>query len=432
MNVLVTNPHAPQAYAIIRALRPHARRIVTTTEGQGLRAWFAHGAHSRLVDATHRVPAPIEDWWQGRVSKDNTPIEQEYIDAIARICVRENIDVIYPSWDPYVYVLAKNQGRLAEIGVTVPVPDFDTVLTALDKYRTVQCGLAVGFPCPATLLYESPDQVEDAARRFGFPLVLKPRFTSGGRGMAVVRDRTELEAALPPIVRKHGPPMIQEYIPGGNRDSAQFVVGRDGEVLFAFHKIRRRTFRRTARFGTVSEAAAPDARLARSSALLKKVGWWGAMGIETIRDPRDGLDKLMEINPRFPRQLWNRTELGINEPLACIRLARQEAVPPLQSYPAGVLFVSPVEDTLLLGLQLADIGVYAVRTTLLRRPPIDPTTAPASPLTLVRTFARTYTQRVRRIWDPYFRHFLQDPLTAALWWLQFSTWLAGSWRQVGR
>ena len=26
----------------------------------------------------------------------------------------------------------------------------------------------------------------------------------------------------------------------------------------------------------------------------QQLGWWGAMGIETIRDPRDGQDKLME------------------------------------------------------------------------------------------------------------------------------------------
>ena len=63
-----------------------------------------------------------------------------------------------------------------------------------------------------------------------------------------------------------------------------------------------------------------------------------------IRDPRDGVDKLMEVNPRFPRQLWNRTELGINEPLMCVQLARGEPVTPVDGYPEGVLFVSPIED----------------------------------------------------------------------------------------
>ena len=104
------------------------------------------------------------------------------------------------------------------------------------------------------------------------------------------------------------------------------------------------------RLATVSESARPDERLLTTTPLLQQLGWWGAMGMETIRDPSDGQDKLMEINPRFPRQLWNRIEMGINEPLMCIRIARGESVEPVREYPLGVLFVSPVEDVQLFAI----------------------------------------------------------------------------------
>lgn len=432
MRVLVTNTQAPQAYAVVRALRPHAARVVAAVEGTGWRAGLAHAARSRLVDARYPVPSPVEDWSSGRVGRDLTPGEQAFGDAVADICERERIDVVFPSWDPYVYALAKHRERLAGMGVAVPVPDIDTVLVALDKYRTVRAAEAVGMPCPATHLYESIAQAEHVAADLGYPVVVKPRFTSGGRGLAIVNSPSELRASLPAIVAAHGAPMIQEYIPGGRRDSIQFVVGRGGEVLFAFHKKRRRTFRRTARFGTVSESAAPDERLRVTSALVARVGWWGAMGVETIADPRDGRDKLMEINPRFPRQLWNRTELGVNEPLMCVQLARGEAVGPVGPCPHGVLFVSPVEDAMLMGLQLVDRLVYACRTRVLGQAPLDQSTAPPPLGRQLREFARTYRAGRRRVWDPYSRYALQDPLAAALWWMQFSTWLAGSWRQLGR
>ena len=109
MNLLVTNSHTPQAYAIIRALRPHARRIVATFEGDRFTARFSPGANSRLVDRSYRVPSPVSDWWQGRISAENTATEDEYLTAILKICERERIDVIYPSWDPYVYVLASRR-----------------------------------------------------------------------------------------------------------------------------------------------------------------------------------------------------------------------------------------------------------------------------------------------------------------------------------
>jgi biotin carboxylase len=432
MNLLVTNSHTPQAYAIVRALRPHASRIVATFEGDRFAARFSPGANSRLVDRSYRVPSPVSDWWQGRIFTENTALEEGYLSAILKICERERVDVIYPSWDPYVYVLSKNRTRLASHGITVPVPEIDTVLTALDKYRTVQAGQSVGFPCPDTVLHAPDLRVDDVAQRLGFPLVIKPRFTSGGHGMAVVRDRAELAAMLPRVIAKHGHPMLQEYIPGGKRDSAQFVMGRDGTVVFAFHKLRQRTFRRTARFGTVSESAAPDARLLQSSKLLAHLGWWGALGIETIHDSRDGLNKLMEINPRFPRQLWNRVELGINEPLMCLQIARGERVEPVAPYPTGVLFVSPVEDVQLTLFQIADLALYKGRTVLRASPPLDPMSPPPSLRSLAHSFRQTYFTRQRRVWDPYFRHFFEDPITSTLWWMQFSTWLAGAWRQLGR
>jgi hypothetical protein len=156
------------------------------------------------------------------------------------------------------------------------------------------------------------------------------------------------------------------------------------------------------------------------------------LGIETIRDPRDGLDKLMEVNPRFPRQLWNRTELGINEPLLCVQIARGEPVERVSGYPLGVLFVSPVDDVELFGLQLLDLLVYTLRTKLARRPALDHTLPTLSFLEQCRSFFGTYRSPKRKVWDPYTRYFFQDPVPSLLYWLQFSSWVAGAVKHLGR
>jgi hypothetical protein len=85
-----------------------------------------------------------------------------------------------------------------------------------------------------------------------------------------------------------------------------------------------------------------------------------------------------------------------------------------------------------MALQLMDRVVYATRTMLGGGQPLDASTAPLPLMQHMREFVQTYTARRRRVWDPYSHYFFQDPLTATLWWLQFSTWLAGSWRQLGR
>jgi len=432
MRILVTNAHTPQAYAIIRALRPHASRIVTTVEGSGPLAPLGHASRSRLVDARYRAPSIVEEWSSGRMATGSSPAEDAWISAIERIADEQRIDVVFPSWDPYVLAASKHAGRLAGRGVTVPVPHFDPATPAFDKYAAVQASLATGVACPRTYLYESTGQLEQIAAEEGFPLVVKPRFTSGGRGMVIARDREELLREVPRVSAAFGSPIIQEYIPGGERDSVQFVVDRSGQVVFCFQKRRIRSFRRTARFGTVSESVSPDERRRKFEALVRRSGWWGAMGIETIRDPRDGLDKLMEINPRFPRQVWNRTELGINEPLLCIRIARGERVEPVENCPPGVMFVSPVEDAGLFALQMLDLGVYRWRTTIRGLAPLDPLCAPLTVREQWRAFRRTYVGERRRVVDPYLRHAWRDPLPSMLWWMQFATWLAGGLKQVGR
>jgi hypothetical protein len=87
MNLLVTNTQNAQAYAIIRALRPHADKIVVTMEGaKRIVARLSHAANSRLVDKRYYPPLPAADWQAGRVQRENTEGEEAYIQAVLRIC----------------------------------------------------------------------------------------------------------------------------------------------------------------------------------------------------------------------------------------------------------------------------------------------------------------------------------------------------------
>jgi len=433
MNLLVTNTQTNQSYAIIRALRAYADRIVVTMEGDNrFLARLSHAANSRFVDKRYHAPSCVEDWWAGKIKRENTEREEAFIQALVQICGEEKIDVIFPSWDPYVYVLSKNKPLFESMGIVVPVPDYDTVLTALDKYRAIRAAEEVGFPCPRTYLYDCQEDLEWIVAKEEFPLVIKPRFTSGGRGMAIVKDYHELLEKLPRIAEHHGKPMIQEYIPGGQRGAVQFLLDRHGQLLFAFAKKRHRKFRITASFGTVSEPAPLDARVLNTAKFASKLGWWGAGAIETIVDPRDGSHKLMEINPRFGRQLWNITELGINEPWMCIKVAQQEAVEPVKDYPMGVMFVSPIEDFQLLGLQLLDSLIYKFRISVRKNAPVDRLNPPMAFKEQIRSYMQTYLGGQKKVFDPYFRHFFQDPVVSILWWLKFFTWILGATKHLGR
>ena len=433
MNLLVTNSHSPQAYDIVRALRPYADKIVVTMEGDSrIKARLSPSANSRLVDQRYYTPAPIQDWLAGNVQAENTEAEEAYIQRLLQICDQEKITALYPSWDPHVYVLSKNLQRFKSAGVVIPIPDYQITINTVDKHRTFQMAQEVGVPCPRTYLYDQNLDLNMVVAREGFPLVIKPRFTSGGRGMAIVRNQSELLTNLANISEKHKNPLIQEYIPGGDVSSVQFVLDQGGDAKFVFYKKRVRKLRVGARFCTVSESSMIEPYVANLIKLLQRIGWWGAGGIETIIDPRDGIHKLMEINPRYPPQIWNRMELGINEPLMCLNIAQGKPVEAINDYLVGVLFVSPVDDIQLLVLEVIDRLVYNFRTRVKGDQPLDSFSAPPSLPKLISNYARTYSGDRQKILDPYLKYFYKDPLVSAIWWLQFASWLAGGLKKVGR
>jgi hypothetical protein len=140
----------------------------------------------------------------------------------------------------------------------------------------------------------------------------------------------------------------------------------------------------------------------------------------------------MEINPRLGYTLWRRTEMGINEPLMCLKIAQGEEVPAVKDYPAGTMLLSPVEDLLGLGFQLLDLLIYKFRIGIQGNAPIDPLNPPMALKEITQSYRHTYLNGKRKIFDPYFRYFFQDPSVSILWWFQFSISVLGAASQLGR
>ncbi|MGB7948010.1 MAG: hypothetical protein WCH75_10045 [Candidatus Binatia bacterium] len=425
MNLLVTNTRHSQAYAIIRALRPHAQKIVVSMYGRNyLAARLSHAANSRLVDRRYRVPSPVEDWEQGKIQRENTEQEEKYIQAIERICEKEEITTIFPSYDPHVYVFSKNKERFAKMGILIPIPDYETVITPLDKYRTACAAQEVGFPCPKTYLPESDDELRRIAGEVGLPLVIRPRFSSGAEGMQIVNDVGSLAERFRFVETHYGPAIVQEYIPGSRTQtqcSYRVVLTKDGELVAGFStRILRAFFRLRRNWVVAHEFVIPGPYLMDAVKLLNRIGWWGGATVSTKVDPRDGLPKLTEINCRLGSRLWHVTELGFNVPLVCLKIARGEKVDWSENYPCGTLVVDPMEDGLQLGLWTLDFLLYKLRIGVLKRTPVDPLKAPMAPGAILQSYRSTYLTKSPRVFSPYFRHCLQDPVVSILRWLSLS------------
>jgi biotin carboxylase len=434
MNLLITNTRNAQAYAIIRALRPHASKIVATMEGDSrITARLSHAANSFLVDKRYYAPSPSKDWRAGRIQKENTESEEAYVRALMRICEAEKIDSIFPSFDPHVYVLAKNKERFEKSGILIPVPDYETVIVPLDKFRTICVAQELGIPCPKTYLPKDENDFRRIGEEIGFPFVVKPRFTSAGWGLMLVRDVRELCKTAQRVAKSQSMPMIQEYIPGREKPNFNFLLTKSGDVKLAFCVRQfRHLFRVSLNIPTARESVTPEPCVIAAASLVQSLGYWGGTNVEMKTDARDGVAKLMEINPRLAYALWARVKLGINEPLICLKIARGEKIDEIGDYPRGVIFIDPIEDLLGASFRFMDLVVYKFRIGVQKKTPFDPFNPPMSLRELMQSYLRTYFSRQRKEFNPYFSYFFRDPVVSLLWWFQFAMLVMRSVKQLGR
>ncbi len=434
MNIVITNTRGAQSYSIIRALRPEASKIVAVVWGENrFLAMTSPSARSRSVDKRYWIPSPVKGWRMGKISEDKTDAEDAYVTALLDICAREDIDLIFPSWDPEIYILSKNRELFSDAGVRIPVPGFDAVRMPLDKYSTVVAAKACGVACPEARLPESMECLPEIARELSFPLIIKPRVTSGSHGMKVVSSLDDLRDSIEAAAIPFGDFMIQEYITGGHHEVLRLILDKQGTPVLVFSERRWRIFGRfTSKIPTVAESLPVQAYAKPLIQVLQKCGWWGPADAEFIVDPSDGVAKLLEINPRMGGHHWHVTELGINSPLMCVKIARDEAVDPVTDYPAQTLFIDPYEDVMGFFYRIADRMLFNLRTVVFRRPALDPGNRPMTIREVIEAYAKTYRSKKKIIFSPITRNALRDPQVAICWWVQVSSWIFGACKQLGK
>lgn len=410
MRLLVTNTRTGQAYAIIRSLRPHAEWISAEMYGSNwLTAHTSTAAFSRLVDARYVVTSPEEDWAAGKIQRENTPREEKYIEDIERICLKDRIDTILPSYDPQVYILSKNSKRLARQGVSVLAPDYDILLTLLDKSRTLKLAEEAGFPHPKTFRLDE-HELADIMEQVEPPWVIRPTASARSRGMVVVQKREDLAETVANLQASHRDLILQEYIPGTDKQNFYMMIGPNHEVLSMITPKVLRTSHRVYRNSSAAALFNHDHEYNdRVRDLVRRLNWHGGATVQTKIDTRDGIPKLMEINPRMGSHTWYNTEMGINTPLMYWQSFQDEQVEPVEDYPNEALMLEPFEDFFGFFFNVGDRMAYRVKR-LFGRQTTDPESIPVSVFSAFNTLRKDYFGPHKKAFMPQFRYALSDPM----------------------
>ena len=228
----------------------------------------------------------------------------QFIDFMVQLGKKEKLTgwVLIPSNDHIVENLSKNKERLTPYFKTI-VPAPELLNKIINKKNLLTEALRCGTPIPATCY---PENIELTAS-FNFPVLLKGifglSFYKANHVKAIQANNIkELHFLLSEVLSKvdSNNVMIQEQIPFDpeNKVVSFTCFAEKGEIKT--HWMGDKLREHPIKYGTATYSRSINIPQVLHSAtpLVRALNYTGVCEIEFMCDPRDGIYKLIEINPR--------------------------------------------------------------------------------------------------------------------------------------
>lgn len=271
-----------------------------------------------IVDKTYQIPYPS-------AGTDALLSRLDYIHKI------ENLDVVIPNFDAELFNFIRLGETLAKKGIHTFLPELK-MFNDRDKINLGRFGKENDLPVPKDVSVNRADEIRNAAKKLGFPLVVKGKFYDA----FICNSIDQAEKSFYKLQAKWGVPVIlQEFLSGNEVNIAVLGDGEGNAVSIVPMRKLFITDKGKAWAGvTIEDDILKDLAL-RFIAATK---WKGGCELEVMMT---GGNKpyIMEVNPRFPAWIYLATAAGQNQPASLVKMALGLKVDPFRHYEVGKVFV---------------------------------------------------------------------------------------------
>jgi len=325
-SVLVTDGHFRKTLAVVRSL---GRKGIHVTVGE--RTFFNTSFFSKYCARRLIYPSPRRS-------------PNQFIDFLLKEIKKNHYDCLFPIEEETLLLLAKYHSEISQYTCLL-IPDLKKIEFVRDKRNLIQFAEAHGIPTPKTFQIPPslPLPLEGGGEGGGpdlssipIPAVIKPRISSGSFGIVYVKKREDLIPSYQSVHGQYPFPIIQEWIPDGEGTfglSALFDEASNIKAAFVHKKLRMYPVQGGP--STLREGVKHPQIMELGLSLLKSLNWVGVGMVEFKVDPRDGIPKLMELNPRFWGSLQLAIVSGVDFPYLILKMARRESFEPILNYTVG-------------------------------------------------------------------------------------------------
>jgi predicted ATP-grasp superfamily ATP-dependent carboligase len=313
-----------------------------------VRSLGARGFWVAAGERTHLAPALFSRYCRRRfVYPSLGRCPEGFRVALERELEVGRYDVILPMELTTQLFLTEHRGSLGP-RVRVPFAEAERTLRVDDKAFLTAFAQERGIECPRTLCPRGPEDAAAAARDLPYPVLVKPRHSSGGRGIVRAERPEELPATFAGVHARFPHPIVQECLPPEGEAIGVAVLcnfASEPRASFVYRRLREypvgggpSTLRESIRCPELQETA---------EGLLSALGWVGVAMVEFKVDSRDGRPKLLEVNPRFWGSLHHAILCGVDFPFLVCRLALDGDVARVPDYRVGIRSRSVLHGELL-------------------------------------------------------------------------------------
>jgi predicted ATP-grasp superfamily ATP-dependent carboligase len=334
-HVLVTDGHFRKTLAVVRSL---GQKGVDVTVGERTflnTSFFSKYCSRRLIyPSISRYPDRFIEFLLTEIKQNPT-------------------DCLFPMEEETLLLVAKYQSEISKYTYLL-IPDLEKIEFVRDKGNLIRFAESHGIPVPKTL-YLLPTLTSVSSRNdlphegggkkkepdhevggISEGYVIKPRISSGSFGIVYVKKKEDLVSSYQTVHQRYPFPLIQEYIPdGGGTYGFSALFDESSNVKAAFVHKKLRMYPIQGGPSTLREGVEHPQIMELGLSLLKSLNWVGIAMVEFKVDPRDGIPKLMEINPRFWGSLQLAIFSGVDFPYLILKMAKGEKFDPVLQYPVG-------------------------------------------------------------------------------------------------
>jgi predicted ATP-grasp superfamily ATP-dependent carboligase len=258
-----------------------------------------------------------------------------FVERIVELVKQNHYDFVLPTDDVSAELLAAERQRV-ENYARLPIPPYETFMKARDKSKTLKIAMEQDVPCPATF-FPDEESIDEIARRASFPVLVKANISSGARGISAVEKREDLARTYETVKAEYGECHVQEFIPkGGLQYKADLFLDERQDLKASIVYSKLRYFPVNGGSSVVNRTVRYPQIIDNAYRLLKAMGWRGFADFDFITDPRDGIPKLMEINPRVPACFRITLAAGIDFSSMIAKFAMGEEVSKVEDYAVDV------------------------------------------------------------------------------------------------